>query len=322
MSAYITSDVLRYLFTTSLLVDVIPLEVRRSERLMNHVVHVNKFSEQLSPAGKVLLSYFSPETQLKLARDFYLDDIKINKEILKEEMTDPTYIYFDNQGVGLYLELWICANMHCPGCGEKLYKYANPNIPAVDVRCINPKHNFEKSPIYFQIKATETGSMFAGLKYFDYNEGYVCIGSKKYGYNCHVIRGDDSKNRDLLIGYICIEYTYANPLNNQIRINMHASYMIFPNMVFNPVDEREKAFTFYHYDDSYRIPVIRFNNNIVKKYRFSEYFDKPIDIIDLNLYYSIKKIYTDIPPLAPVLYSENKYLKYKTKYLELKNPKL
>ena len=52
-------DILRHLFRTSLYLDVVQIDVRRSERISN----IEKIDYNLSPQSQLLLSYFSPETQ-------------------------------------------------------------------------------------------------------------------------------------------------------------------------------------------------------------------------------------------------------------------
>ena len=304
-------DTLRNLFTTSLYLDVIQLEVRRSERLE----HMEKVDYKLSPQSQMLLELFSPETQKRLARDFYFDDIKINEKLLKDEIEDPTYIYFDNKGVGLYLELWVCVNIPCPGCGDKLYKYANPNMPVVDVKCINPSHDNHMGPIYYQIKATEQGTEYAGFKYFSYDEEYICVGSINYGYNCHVIKATNLEDRDLLVGYICIEYKYHD--FNSIIIDMNKSFVLIPNLDFNP-HPSQMDWNYYDYILTRPISVIKFNNNMIKKFRFSDLY-KPLSIIKLNHYYDVVKVYNEQPPPLDLnMDVQLKYLIMKTKYLNLK----
>ena len=304
-------DILRQLFNNSLYLEVKEIEVRRSPRIQYTI----PTHGSLSPNSQSLLSLFTPETQKRLARDFYLDDIEINKKLLKDEIDDPTYIYFDNSGVGLYLELWVCVNIKCPGCNGILYKYANPSMPAVDVRCINPSHNI--GPLYYQIKATQKGVTYAGLKYFSYDEEYICVGSYRYGYNCHVIKADNIIDRDLLIGYICIEYIYKDM--NNINIDMNKSFILIPNLQFAPANPRQMDWTYYHYERIKPVPVIKFNTNMINKYRFSDIY-KPFGIIKLSNQYDAVKLYKDESLQMKLDFnsSKYKYLIMKMKYLNLK----
>lgn len=308
MNHYMNKHILRHLFNNSLYLDVIQINVRRSERISN----IEKKDYNLSPQSRELLSYFSPETQKRLARDFYLDELAINKYLEKQEIDDPNYIYFNASGVGTYLELWVCVNILCPGCGHKLYKYANPNMPVVDVRCINTGH--VNGPIYYQIKATQQGAVHAGYKYFSYDDNYVSAGSINYGYNCHIIRADDYNSRDILVGYICIEYNYTDPTFNKIIIDMNSSFILIPNLQFQP-NIYQKDSTYYQYLRTTPSAIIGFNNIMVNKYRFSELY-QPFGIILLSNYYDVVKVYNEEPPLFNMQY---KYLIMKKKYLDLKN---
>jgi hypothetical protein len=313
-------DILRHLFNTSLYLDVIQIDVKRSERSSKGISGIQKIdyndNYHLSPQSRELLSYFSPETQKRLARDFYLDELSINKYLEKQEIDDPNYIYYNASGVGTYLELWVCVNIPCPGCRHKLYKYANPNMPVVDVRCINPNHNEKYGPIYYQIKATQKGAVYAGYKYFSYDEEYISTGSVKYGYNCHIIRVDDITSRDLLVGYICVEYIYTDPTFNKIIIDMNNSFVLIPNLQFQPTIY-QKDLTYYEYLST-SVPIIKFNNIMVNKYRFSELYQS-FGTIPLSNYYDARKIYTEEPPDS--LMFQYKYLVMKKKYLDLKKEK-
>ncbi len=95
-----------------------------------------------SPATKQLLQSFSPATQERLKNDLIKDDEKIKMITGTLELDDPNYIHFNsNPKIGTDLELWVCVNIKCPGCNQKLYKYSHPGMPAVDVRCINSLHS-------------------------------------------------------------------------------------------------------------------------------------------------------------------------------------
>lgn len=307
-------DEIKNLFENSLYLEVIELSVKRSER----IGEMKKVDYKLSPQSKLILSLFSPESQSKLARSFYLDDIELNKKLIKDEIIDPDYVYIDNSGVGLYLELWICSKLTCIGCGEKLYKYANPNMPIVDVKCINPNHTFDHGSKYYQIKATQSNVKYAGTKYFSYDEEYIKVGSVKYGYNCHMINATDPIiNRDILINYICIEYDYIDP--NNIIINMKNSFIVMPKLNLpNTI-----PMTFYTYTNTDKIPTIKFNNIMTNKYRFSDIY-KPFGVIKLNLYFDVVKVYNnEVAPLLKLDMDTSddfqiKYLKMKIKYINLK----
>ena len=307
-------DILRHLFNTSLYLDIVQIDVRRSDRISNigKINYNNNYN--LSPQSRELLSYFSPETQIRLARDFYLDELAVNKYLEKEDIDDPNYIYYNASGVGTYMELWVCVNIPCPGCGHKLYKYANPNMPVVDVKCINLKHNNSMGPIYYQIKVTKKDAFYADYKYFSYDEEYVSAGSFNYGYNCHVIKADDIISRDILIGYICIEYNYTDLTFNKIIIDMNNSFILIPDLQFQPT-VFQNDLTYYEYIRTDPSSIIKFNTNMVNKYRFSELYQR-IGPISLSNNYDARKLYIEEAPISPSF--QYKYLVMKKKYLNLK----
>jgi hypothetical protein len=313
---------LKKLFDTSLYLDITEIDVRRSERLLGmEKINYSDNIKELSPQSKNLLSYFSPNTQKRLARDFYLDDEAINKYLGKAEIDDPDYVHFDPKGVGIYLELWVCVNIPCPGCGSKLYKYANPNMPVVDVRCINIFHNNNMGPIYYQIKATEKDKIYLGHRYFSYDENYISTGSIKYGRICHEIRADDVVSKDILIGYICIEYRYIS--DNNIIIDMNKSFVLKPNLHFRP-KLSQIYLTYYNYKRFNPPPIVSFktsfDNKMVVKKKFKELYS-PFGIISLNNYYDAHKTYDEEPPKKLILspnQMQYKYLIMKKKYLDLK----
>jgi hypothetical protein len=316
MTQYIGKTILYNLFETALYLNIvqIPISVeppvplsRRSKRIaqMQQDPAAKKFA--LSPYSENLLSFFSPDTQKRLRRDFYEDDQEINKIIERNTIDDPLFIFFDNSGVGIYLELWVCVNIPCPGCNHKLYKYANPGMPVVDVRCINTDHNI--GPKYYQIKATQQGKTYRGRQYFSLQEEYICVGSDRFGYNCHVVRADEPIiNRQILIGYICIEYNYND--DNHIIIDMTKSFLLIPNLQFVPHNE----WTYYHYESTNPIPIIKFNQSMMNVIKFSDKYS-PFGIISLSNNYDARKVPTSDAPLPPAFM---KYLIMKKKYLDLK----
>jgi hypothetical protein len=291
---YVNYDILRKLFNKSLYLDVVELKTRKSERLAGKEkkLHEERYEEKLSPLAKKksteeisteqiliklspqaqeILSHLSPDSQYRLAREFDFENRK--NAALINEVDDPDYIQFNPSANGLYLEFWVCANIPCPICGGKLYKYANPNMPAVDVLCIH--HTLKDGVKYFQIKATLSNTTdIYGLKYFSYKDNYVCTGSKRFGYNCHIIKAIDNANKDLLVGYICIEYKMVD--YNNIKIDIKKSFLLLPNINFTP-NIQQNDLTFYSYTDNPHKAIITFNKEMVNKISFSDFYkDKPI----------------------------------------------
>ena len=82
-------------------------------------------STPFSPASQRLLESFSPDTQTKLEKDFIEDDNEIKRITRNSELDDPNYVNFNsNPKIGTDLEFWVCVNIVCPGCKQKLYKYS------------------------------------------------------------------------------------------------------------------------------------------------------------------------------------------------------
>ncbi len=325
-----TKETLRELFTTALCLDISISPRRQSpyrsrikpDRLIDEynsppskrvaLSHSSLSSEILSPGSEQLLELFSPETQTKLRKDFIKDDKYIENILGRIELDDPNYVHFNsNPKIGTDLELWVCVNIKCPGCGDKLYKYFSTSMPAVDVRCNNPKHNLKYGPKYYQIKATELGKTYNGLKYFSLDDkdsrlNYICTGSYRFGYNCHIITSD-SKDKDILIGYICLAYNKSASDENIILDNAN-SFILKPNLSFIPKTDEQKLWTYYSYLDKAK-PRITFHREMFEIIRL------PSVSISLNTIYDADKLQTEEPPANPIFI---KYLIMKMKYLNLK----
>jgi hypothetical protein len=329
---YISPEKLRELFTTSLRLDITTAETptrfspRNKEQQDQQELELQTIKKErsLSPQSEMILSALSPISQIRLARDLYLDDTyNKNKELLKD-LDDPDYIYFNPSENGIYLEYWVCYNIPCPICNSKLYKYGNPNMPAIDVVCIN--NHKETGVNYFQIKTTISDKYYENYKYFSYKDNYVCVGSKRFGFNCHVIKANTSENRDLLVGYICIEYKIM-PSSN-IKIELGTSFLLLPNINFKPARPEENDLTFYTYLDD---PVFTKKNiikptipSMVTKINFlNKYNDNPkikqliSKEIKINIKYDTKNTYNG-EPAPKKLRLKEKYFIMKMKYLNLK----
>ena len=262
--------------------------------------------DDFSPLGKTLIELLSPESKARMLEELKQDDIKLGEREKQEEEDDMDYTYFENTEVGVFLELWICCNLKCFGCGGMLVKYADVNKPVVDVRCVSVEHKLEHGPKYFQVKSTE-GAYFDGKYYFDMNERYIFVGSKKYGYNAHCVKL--SQPKDALIGYICIYYNRIGD-SRRIRIHLDKSFILLPDLTLlpTPIDEQ-----YYEYQDIglKKKQLIIFNEKCVKIIKFKKLQDINLD----DKFNTIKYI----PPNIKTKLTLMKYLKYKIKYLQLKN---
>ncbi len=185
-------------------------------------------------------------------------------------------------------------------------------MPAVDVRCINQNHTISNGPKYYQIKTTEKNKYHNGYKYFSLAERYICTGSLRFGYNCHVMTYDD-EYKDILIGYICLEYIYIN--QDTIRVDSTTSFILIPNLLYQPTNIEEASATYYSYITNPLVkPIITFNSLMCNILKFNNDFD-----ISLNLNFDAKKIKIRNEEPPGTLDFKSKYLIMKMKYLNLKN---
>ena len=312
---------LRELFTTALCVDISIFTPSKPPRARNASARgVDTFASPppkrvatpFSPASQRLLASFSPATREQLEADFIADDIKIAKITENVELDDPNYVNFTtNPKIGTDLELWVCVNIPCPGCDAKLYKYSSPGMPAIDVRCNNPGHTLKDGPKYYQIKATESGKTWNGFKYFSLQDNYICTGSYRFGFNCHVMTSTD-KDKDILIGYICLAYTRSATSGEHIILHESESFILKPNLLFQPTTDAQKEWTYYSYLDIEN-PRITFHIDMFEVIRLQANVNRNINT---NTVYDAEKIRFNEPP--PALEFKMKYLIMKMKYLNLK----
>ena len=259
-----------------------------------------------------ILEHLSPNSKLYVSRLFDEDDKLLEEMDKEEEMLDKLYTHFEPTEVGTYMELWVCANIRCPGCMHKLLKYKSLSQPVVDVKCSNPKHNIlYHGPKYYQIKATH-GAKMQGMvrdKYFSKDEFYIKVGSKRFGYHAHNIKLSDSLDiKKVLIGYICLEYKRKSQDNRYIIIDKEKSFIVKPHIT-NKLKVGEPDKYYYTYTDD-KIPTVQFNPEISKIINLNmiSNSNRTVNLDDkYNLYESVQQ----------KLFKE-KYLKYKIKYLELK----
>ena len=261
------------------------------------------------------MEFLSPKSYKKIQYDIRRDDFRIKELEDKYNLKDEDYTEVEPKLMGIYLEYWVCMRLHCPGCGGKFVKYAYPNMPVIDIRCSNLTHNIEtEGPIYYQVKTT-TGANFANggnyPKYFSLKDNYIHVGSKRFGFNCHNIKYTD--NKDILIGYICIEYN-EDETKNKIKINANNSFIIKPKCNYEQTDQKDISDDYYYrYIDNLTADqkdIISINKNLCYIIQLK------IMPININIKFDYKVYHLDPPPLGPVfLY---KYLKYKTRYISLK----
>ncbi len=213
--------------------------------------------------SRELYNAISPDNQDHFLEVLRQDDIIIRS---KFNIEDKPFNEIDGSEMGVYIESWLCANLFCPGCGDKtLYKYSHPNMPVIDVACVNKAHVLEHGPRYYQIKATQN---IGDYKYFTRQPiplsptGYIKVGSKRYGKFSHqaLVTNDDDK--DLVIGYICIIFKQEG--NMKITINPDESFILIPDLTLSTKVDESGAYYKYLYTN--KSVVVCYNPNYVNLY--------------------------------------------------------
>lgn len=252
----------------------------------------------MSPYTKKIYDSIPDEEKSDFLKNIIDDDKKI--QIIENNELDmaynPEYLLYD------YLEYFISYFFKCPVCKKKtLKKYANISMPVIDILCINEEHPLDRTR-FFQIKTT-SGNLFNGKPYFSKKKKFIHVGSYRYGYNIHNITNfTEEKYKNMLIGYICIEYKVDG---NFIKINRKNSFYIipdiadFPRYIYNETNNKILHF----YTEPLEITDLYNSNNI---YRY--YFFKPTRIRN-RLYLPRQKLEYDKHDKYYKL-----YIKYKTKY--------
>ncbi len=314
------------------------------------VKHSSTIDYPLTTISRALYNGISP-----INKAHYLDLLRRDDQVIRRtirDVEDTPYNEIDGSEMGVYIESWVCANLFCPGCQEyTLYKYSHPNMPVVDVACVNPSHVLSHGPRYYQIKATQnTGpnKYFTRTPISHSPTGYIKVGSKRYGKFSHEVLVTDESDKDLVVGYICISYTQKGDM--RITINPDESFILIPNLIArqNPQATHHAYYKYLYtrnsvvvcYNYFYMMPFslreyfqlvdldLTLLNNININYRF-EYDEGEITISQvLNPTQTTDASGASAYPQTPLRSVEppakkrsafyNKYLKYKTKYINLK----
>ncbi len=256
-----------------------------------------------------------PVQQDKLIESLKRDDFII-KRILGD-IEDKPYNEIDGSEMGVYIESWICANLKCPGCNESsLYKYSHPNMPVIDVACVNTKHILNNGPRYYQIKATQNTSRnlyFTRTPVLHSPTGYIKVGSKRYGRFSHEVKVTDSdEDKELAIGYICISYKSNG--NMQININPDMSFILIPQLFIKTQDPTASHHAYYKYFYTSNSVVISYNDKYIRALSLREYFSSlniNLDLlknININYYFTYDEDDTtlqDVLQLPGITYEED-----------------
>jgi hypothetical protein len=315
-----------------------------SKRALVTPIRPPPITYQFTTVSKQIYDIISPDKQEQFIRALQKDDSYIKRVIISTEEQDELFNDIDKSEMGVYLEEWICSNLLCPGCNEgQLYKYVHPNMPVIDVACINPLHVLSHGPRYYQIKASQQSGV--GMKYFSripisYSEtGYIKVGSKKYGKFSHEVLVTEQDDKDLVIGYICI--SYIDNKNMTININPNDSFILIPNLLHNTINTNATHHSYYKYLYTNNSTLVSYNSHYVMAFSLNEYFDltnSSIKLKNININYRFDYSNNTItidqilntqttPPIpqtplgAARRSSFEKYMIYKMKYLRLKSLK-
>lgn len=188
---------------------------------------LNELEQLISPNGKKILKTVRKEEQLELARALVEDADLVEANEMEEYENDPDYKEkMENNGLGFYMENFIAFHGVCPVCGQKtLRKYSFSNMPVIDLICVNvPYHTVHGGCFLYQVK-TSLNDM-----YFSRKSNRIMIGSKRFGYNSHAVKGTDSDIKKLLtIGYICL-FMDLQTDNTKYKINKLKSFVLIPDL--------------------------------------------------------------------------------------------
>lgn len=249
---------------------------------------------ELTPSAKAIYESANTIEKIKLLKDFKKDDELA--QIIIDLDTDIDYNYEDDaSSIGFYLESWLLLNFACPVCDKMtLRKYALQNMPVVDLVCINVDHKIDKGPKFFQVKSSYVASrLINGKEYFSKNDsiisdgivynGYIHVGSTKYGHSAHIIAcGDSLQKKRILVGYICLKYDIIAGESNKIKINKINSFVLIPDVSIPVVKGQEKKTYYKYYSHPGQMkPLVVWEKDLVVLTNFVSSTDNYI--VDLNV---------------------------------------
>lgn len=164
-------------------------------------------------------------------------DIAALDEIAAERDLD----FIGSYNIGKYAEIYVSLNMRCPCCGEKSLKlFRNPNMPVIDLVCINPIHDQKLGPRLWQVKASKTDT------YFSLDNRFITVGSRNWGNYVHL----DDAEVDIRIGYICLKVDDVHEFDK--KVNLRKSFVIYPPNNLYVYEEKNNVLLNYNRDELYK----------------------------------------------------------------------
>lgn len=232
-----------------------------SENVNQSDVILSGVIPNLTPLSRMIYKSVSTPDRPKLIQDLLKDDMMIESLEQKDYLNDPDYLEkLENGALGFYMEKYISYYGKCPVCEEfSLRKYVMSNVPVVDFICINRKYHESKNECFlFQLK-TSTNDF-----YFNRSKEYISIGSKRFGYNSHIVKASDNISKKfLVVGYICINLeevsvSYMQKMVSHYKINNNKSFVIIPDL-----SENKDEYYYKYIGNILDKNIIRWDNKLV-----------------------------------------------------------
>lgn len=185
-------------------------------------------NNDLTPMSKSIYDAVSPASKPYILMDLISDNAEIDAIENKMFDLDPDYQEkMENQGLGFFMEEYLCVHGFCPVCNQQtLKKYQQPNIPVVDLVCVNTEYHLQKNECFlFQVKISLSNTS----TYFSLKQNKIVVGSKIFGNPSHLRLGTDYLEQKLIVpGYICLKLNnYPLELQTYV-IDQRNSFVLIP----------------------------------------------------------------------------------------------
>ncbi|AVL94977.1 hypothetical protein ma591 [Moumouvirus australiensis] len=237
-----------------------PIIITNQQNISSH--HI--FNLTLTPTSKKIYNATSPNSKPYILQDLLKNTQTIEDLESKIDLLDPDYQEkFQNNGLGFFMEDYICAYGKCPVCGQAtLRKYSQSNVPVIDLVCINTDYHLKKNKCFiFQIKISLTNN------YFSLKNKILIVGSKNYGKISHIHTGlEPIINKIVVPGYICVKLKKVDEINQEYVIDYKSSFSLIPNY------QNKSSENYYDYIDVSGF----YGKNIIS------WNDSMVDVINLN----------------------------------------
>lgn len=240
------------------------------------------------------LEQYDDSMYLKIINDNLFDCNDMLKNQLASDAKDLDWKeLFQNHILGKIVENYYCQYFKCPICDSPLVQYKAANFPVYDFACSSiheskPKKQHQQYSQYFQLKCK-----FNNSDYF--SDTHIVPSQSKYTDAFHSF-APNSINKQYAINYICLHFKKQG--DDIVKFSKNTSYILKPCL------ETESAAPFY-----YKTGELYFKK---PKYKWENCTKNKLDLDFENIDFSFHP-----SPIKKLSY-EQKYLKYKNKYLTLK----